>query len=224
MVTGQVWSGFAPKLAGTVVAPTFVPAPADIATTTLDALAQRVLDEAARAGFERFHLVGHSMGGQIAQLVAARAPERTRSLTLVNAVPLAGLAFPPDVAAMFRGSGGDRAAQGAILDQACRELAPAAKDALLDDAGTIAPAWIARAFDLFVGGGDVTALAAIACPTTVIATDDPFLPPAFLERTIVAPIRGARLATLRGPGHYPQVERPDALATMLAGILAEAER
>jgi len=224
MVTGQVWSGFAPKLETRAVAPTTIPPPSEVATATLDTLARRTLEQATEAGLDRFDLIGHSMGGQVAQLVAAIAGERVRSLVLVNPVPLSGLPLPPEVAAAFRGSGGNRAAQEAILDQACLELAPAAKHALLDDAATIAPAWIARALDLFVAGGDASKLAAITCPTLVVATDDPFLPPAFLEQAIVAKIAGARLATLHGPGHYPQVEHPDALAALMRAFLAEATR
>ncbi len=218
MVSGRVWSWFAPKLDMPSVAPTSIPSPSEITTTTLETLARRTLEQAPA---ERFDLIGHSMGGQVAQLVAAIAPERVRSLVLVNPVPLAGLPLPPEVAAAFRGSGGDRAAQGAILDQACLELAPAAKQALLDDAAAISPAWIARGLDLFVAGGDAAKLAAITCPTLVVATDDPFLPPAFLDQAIVANIRNARLATLRGPGHYPQVERPDALASLVRSFLVE---
>jgi len=224
MVTGRVWSWFAPKLDANVVTPTSLPPPSEVAATTLETLAHRVLADATQAGLDRFHVIGHSMGGQVAQLVAAIATERVRSLVLVNPVPLSGLPLPPEVAAAFRGSGGNRAAQGAILDQACLELAPEAKQALLDDAGTIAPAWIARGLDLFVAGGDATKLAAIACPTLVVATDDPFLPPAFLEQTIVSKIAGARLATLHGPGHYPQVERPAALAALVGSFLGEADR
>lgn len=224
MVTGRVWDGFAPKLDARTVAPSLIPPPADAPAATLASLASHLLDEATRAGLDRFHLVGHSMGGQIAQLAAAQAPGRVRSLVLVNSVPLSGLPLPAEVAAMFRASGGDRAAQGAILDQACLELSPEAKDALLDDAGSIAPSWIARSFDLFTAGGDATKLAAIACPTLVVATDDPFLPPPFLEQTVVSKIAGAKLAVVKGPGHYPQVERPDALASTLRSFLAEAAR
>lgn len=53
---------------------------------------------------------------------------------------------------------------------------------------------------------------------------DPFLLPAFLEHAIVARIAGAKLAVVRGPGHYPAVERPDALASTLRQFLHEATR
>ncbi len=224
MVTGRVWESFAPRLGARPLAPTLIPPPEEQASATLESLASRLLDEAARAGLDRFHLVGHSMGGQIAQLAAAKARDRVRSLALVNTVPLSGLPLPAEVANAFRASGGSRAAQGAILDQACLELSTEAKDALLDDAGAIAPGWIARSLELFVAGGDVTRLADISCPTLVVATDDPFLPPPFLEQTVVSKIAGAKLAVVKGPGHYPQIERPDALASTLGSFFAEAAR
>lgn len=50
----------------------------DVATMADDALA--IMDA---AGIQRFHVVGHSMGGVIAQEVALRAPERVKSLALL---------------------------------------------------------------------------------------------------------------------------------------------
>ncbi|MEM9515677.1 MAG: alpha/beta hydrolase, partial [Actinomycetota bacterium] len=41
---------------------------------------------------EQFHLVGHSMGGLVAQLVAIRDPHRLHSLVLVDCSPLPGRA------------------------------------------------------------------------------------------------------------------------------------
>lgn len=231
MVSERVWSALTPLLPELrsvtprlSIAGTAAPVPAEIAALSLDSIAAEVLEAASRAGLERFHLVGHSMGGQIAQLVAATAPERLRSLALVNPVPLGGLPLPDAVAAAFRGSGGNRTAQGAIVDQACRELASAAKASLLDDAGEIAPAWIARAFDVWTAGGDAAKLARVSCPTLVVATDDPFLPPPFLEAALVSRIATARLEVLKGPGHYPQIERPDALAAVLRAFFADVQR
>jgi pimeloyl-ACP methyl ester carboxylesterase len=37
-----------------------------------------------KVGFERFHLVGHSIGGAVAQEIALRSPERLLSLTLLD--------------------------------------------------------------------------------------------------------------------------------------------
>ncbi|NUO93373.1 MAG: alpha/beta hydrolase, partial [Gemmatimonadaceae bacterium] len=47
-------------------------------------------------------LVGHSMGGQIAELAAARLGEQVRSLVLVNPIPLAGTHLPPEQIAPFQ--------------------------------------------------------------------------------------------------------------------------
>lgn len=56
--------------------------PRDRSTYTIDQMAADVEAIARHAGFERYHLVGHSMGGSIAQEVAIRSPERLISLTL----------------------------------------------------------------------------------------------------------------------------------------------
>ena len=41
----------------------------------------------AEAGFERYHLVGHSMGGAVSQEIALRSPGRLMSLTLEDTGP-----------------------------------------------------------------------------------------------------------------------------------------
>lgn len=193
-------------------------------STSLDELATDVLGVADDAGAERFDLVGHSMGGQIAALAAAAAPSRVRSLVLLNPVPVVGLPLPEDVAGFFRSSGGQRSAQGAILDKACLALLAAAKDACLDDAGRIDPAWIAHAFDLWTRGSDASALEAISCPTLVVATSDPFLPPSLLDEAIVQHMKSARLETIPGLGHYPQLEGTEQTADVMRRFWASQPR
>jgi len=46
-------------------------------------MAKAILAGLDDAGVERFHLAGHSMGGAVAALIAMRAPDRVKSLTLV---------------------------------------------------------------------------------------------------------------------------------------------
>ncbi len=138
---------------------------------------------------------------------------------LLNTVPAGGLPLPPDAAGLFRTSGQDRGKQQTILGLACKQLAPASMERLLDDAAKIPVACIQGAYDAWTTGGFADKLAAVACPTLVVATDDPFLPPAFLEQAVVSLIRGAKLAHLPGPGHYPLVERPKETAAMVRAFV-----
>ncbi|NBD09618.1 MULTISPECIES: alpha/beta fold hydrolase [Corallococcus] len=187
---------------------------------TLAQYAKDVMAVADHAGAKRFALVGHSMGGQIAKWVAADAPERITGLVLLNTVPASGLPLPSDAAGLFRTSAGDREKQRTILSLACKELSPESLERLLQDSGEVARDAIEQCFDSWTAGGFADRLSAITAATLVVATDDPFLPPSFLKQSVVALIRGARLAHLPGPGHYPQVERPTETAALVSAFLA----
>ncbi len=59
-------------------------APADRAAYSIDRMARDVEELIDHVGFERYHLVGHSMGGAIAQEIALRSQERIATLTLFD--------------------------------------------------------------------------------------------------------------------------------------------
>lgn len=170
-------------------------------------------------GVDRFTIVGHSMGGQTAQYIAAHNPARVRALALINPVPAGGVPLPDEVSTMFRGSGATRAAQGGILDAATKQLDPAVKEALVADAANVSTACIEQAFDAWTGGGFSDVVSNIIAPTLVLATDDPFLSPEILREHVTDPIKSARQAYLAGPGHYPLAERPSETAAILEGFL-----
>lgn len=58
----------------------------------------RLADE---LGWQRFHVIGHSMSAMVAQRIAADAPTRLKSLIAVTPVPASGIALDPDGYAMF---------------------------------------------------------------------------------------------------------------------------
>jgi pimeloyl-ACP methyl ester carboxylesterase len=60
--------------------------PADLAKVSLDDSVAAVLEEADRAGFDRFVLVGHSLGGVTITETAVRHPERVAALVYVGAL------------------------------------------------------------------------------------------------------------------------------------------
>ena len=66
--------------------------PADLATVTLEDCVQAVVESANEAGFERFVLVGHSIGGVTITETAWRHPLRVAHLVYVGAlVPAPGM-------------------------------------------------------------------------------------------------------------------------------------
>ena len=58
--------------------------PSGIASYAVDALLADALALAEACGSARFHLVGHDWGGQLAWLLAARHPDRVRTLTVLS--------------------------------------------------------------------------------------------------------------------------------------------
>lgn len=179
-----------------------------------------VMAVADALGSRSFVVVGHSMGGQIAQWISATEKDRVVGQVLLCPVPASGIPLPADARALFRNSAQNRSMQQTILGLACKQLGDAERERLLDDAGGVAPQCIEQAFDTWTAGGFSDRLSEINAPTLVVGTDDPFLPPAFLRQAVVSLIRGARLAVLPGPGHYVQAERPRETAAVLEAFLA----
>jgi len=169
-----------------------------------------------------FTLIGHSMGGQIAQWIATEVPDRVRGLLTICAVPASGAALPPDARALFSSAAGDEGKLGTILDLACKQLSAEAKARMVANATRIGEDCIRGAFETWTTGGFLERLAAIKAPTLVLATDDPFLPPALQRAEIQQRIPRARFAYLPGPGHYPLNERPIETGAIVSAFLAGA--
>jgi non-heme chloroperoxidase len=191
---------------------------------TIERYADDIIAIADAEKIGSFVAFGHSMGGQIAQWLAAYHPGRIAGVVLGCPVPASGLAMPDDAIGLFSGAGGNREAQRIILGLACKELSDAARERVLDDAANTSPAAVRISFDTWRKGGFADAISQIRAPVLCIATDDPFLPPAFLRAEIVSKIEGARLAVLPGPGHYLNVERPRETVALLEAFLAALPR
>jgi non-heme chloroperoxidase len=188
-------------------------------TYTIEQYAKDVIAVADAAGARTFALVGNSMGGQIAQWIAATEPDRVLGAVLLCSVPASGIALPEEAQGLFRNSAQSRELQQTILGLACKQLSDAARERLLDDAGKIAPACIQGAFDSWTGASFAGKLGEIRAAVLVVGTDDPFFPQDFLRQAIASKIKRASLIYFPGPGHYPQVERPRETAALVRAFL-----
>ncbi|TNE91314.1 MAG: alpha/beta fold hydrolase [Deltaproteobacteria bacterium] len=181
---------------------------------TLEAFATDVADVLAALD-EAVVLVGHSMGGLIAQRVAIDHPDKVKRLVLVSPVPAGGVPFADEDLAFFRGLAGRAEGMATVLGSTMAE--PCANfDALHQASATVLPAAYLESLDTFRLANFADELPKLRAPTRVIGGDkEQILSPAVLEAAVVGLIDGADLQLVEGSGHYPQWERPEAFTRML---------
>lgn len=189
-------------------------------------MAKTILAGLDEAGVEMFHLAGHSMGGAVAALIAMRAPDRVKSLTLVapggmakaiNGGLLARYA-KATTEAEIRVCLDEMSAPGFVTQQAVIDEFVAARakpgqlEALDETYLSMFPDGPGEGQGVLPGD----ALAALAMPVLVIwGTDDTVLPcpsPSVLPASFAFNV-------LPGLGHMLPEEAPDAIIRVLGQAL-----
>lgn len=189
---------------------------------TMAQIAQDALALADQLGWQRFALIGHSMGGMAIQHVLADAPERVQALVGVTPVPASGVPFDEQGWAFFSSAEKEPAARRGILDLTTGNRltgtwldAMVAQSLATSDAeafGAYLTAWAKTDFLGRVKGRDVPVL-------VVPGQYDPALGEATCRATWMEHYPGAELQVMANAGHYPMDETPIALATVVEAFL-----
>ena len=210
--------------------------PTDPADYSFELMAADVVALADHLGWERFALVGHSMGGAVAQLVALDRPERLSALVLASTFhgPVAGITMElvelgrwvvresgmtglAEALAARRAENPDSIAAFERLQEARPGYAEQSRARL---EATSPDMWMALAPRFVAQEDRLDRLAKIDVPTAVIVGE---LDSTMLDdcRRLAATIPGATLTVIPDAGHVPQLEQPeawwDALSRFLAG-------
>ena len=183
-----------------------------------------ILRLADNLGWARFHVVGHSMSGMLAQRVMLDGGGRVKSAVLVTPVAASGLNFTPEGFALIQGS----------IDSA--EMLGQAFAALTGN--RLGPGWerfkirqqrAARSREANIAylkncaeQGFLEEVRGNATPTLVLVGEYDMEP--FTEQTarntFLQWYPGAELVVCRNAGHYPQQEAPVFVACKMNDFLA----
>jgi pimeloyl-ACP methyl ester carboxylesterase len=188
-----------------------------VEAASLDRYAGVVRDALDALGLARAVLVGHSMGGAVALLVALAVPERVAGLILVGTA--ARLRVAP---AILEGIGRDPAA---AVERICAmAYGPSAPGELVArgvaEMRPVPPAVLEGDFRACDGFDVRSRVGAIAAPALVlVGSEDVMTPPRFAAE-LASPLPAARLETVQGAGHMLPVEAGARLVALARPFLA----
>jgi 3-oxoadipate enol-lactonase len=194
--------------------------PAPYAMGALVRDAERVIEA---AGLRDVVFVGLSIGGMIAQGLAAKRLDLVRAVVLSNTAPKIGTRAMWEDRIAIVGTEGLSAMSGAIMERwfakPFRESPAAVPWKRMVET---TPAEGYAGCSAAIAGTDFyTTTAALRLPAQVIAGDADGSTPPDLVREMAELIPGARYDLIRGAGHLPCVEKPDEYAAILTRFLGE---
>jgi pimeloyl-ACP methyl ester carboxylesterase len=193
--------------------------------STMEVLAEQVLGLLGSVRVDRAVVVGLSMGGYLSFELYRRRPGLFRGLVLCDTRPGADT---PEGAAGREAFAKNALEKGLhwVADEMTPKLLrpqpdPAAVREVRSLIGQGTPAGVAAAQRGMARRPDSTpTLAAVTCPTlVVVGAEDTLTPPAEAAK-MVAGIKGAKLATIPGAGHLPNIESPAAYDLALQEFVA----
>jgi pimeloyl-ACP methyl ester carboxylesterase len=189
---------------------------------TIPEIAADTLALADELGWDRFALLGHSMGGSAVARVFADAPDRVSALVGISPVPPSGVPFDDDGWALFDGAAdndgnryaiidlttGNRQAASWINSMVAFSVANSTREAF----GAYLPSWAKYDFTADVPKADV--------PVTVIVGEhDPALGEQTMRASWLSQFSGCELEVLSNAGHYAMFEAPVAMITCVEKAL-----
>jgi 3-oxoadipate enol-lactonase/4-carboxymuconolactone decarboxylase len=190
---------------------------------SIEGLARDMLALLDALGIGRAHVAGVSIGGMVAQAMAALAPDRVRSLVLVDTA----LAIPP--ADLWHGRAATARAEGMapLVEQVvARWVTPAA---LPSPAAHGLRAMLRRTDpEGYAGAAEAIAAADLSAatrglrqPTLVLVGDGDAATPLSSAKALRDAIPAARLEVIADAAHIPTVERPAEVTAAMRRFLAE---
>ena len=193
----------------------------------------RIADLAADAegviealGLRRYVLVGHSMGGKVAQLIASRRPGGLEGLVLVAPSPPSPTPLSDEQRATLTGAYQSRESVEFVIDHVltAKSLTAAHREQVIEDSLRGAPQAKAAWPNVAMREDITAAVALIDAPTIIISGElDQVDRVATLQAELLPHIPHAAMHVLPGTGHLSPLEAPAEVARLIARFVAAIE-
>jgi pimeloyl-ACP methyl ester carboxylesterase len=180
-------------------------------------LADDAMAVIAGLGLSRYVLVGHSMGGKVAQLAASRRPKGLAALALIAPAPPRSAVDAKAAEALTHAFDSRESVSGALQHMLTAQPLPPYLQELMINDGLAGNREAQLAWPLGGITEDITAATkAIEVPVQVLAgRQDRVDPPESLEANLLPFIPGARMTVIEGTGHLSPLEVPELIAKEL---------
>lgn len=188
-------------------------------------LADDVAGAIAALGLKKYILVGHSMGGKTAQVLAARRPEGLKGLALVASSPASPMQISDEQRAQMKGAYASRESINFVLDNVltASPIPAADREAVIVDALALSAAARDGWVDIASGEDYASETAKVDVPVVIVAGEqDRVDPPEVVKAHIVPAFKNAETHFLKDKGHLLPLEASTELVDILGKFATKA--
>jgi pimeloyl-ACP methyl ester carboxylesterase len=190
---------------------------------TIDEAAADAVALADELGWDRFSVIGHSMGAKVAHRMLLQAPERVARLVGLNPVPATEVPMDAENWELFSGAAANPSNRAAIIDfttgsKLTKTFIRQVVQHSLDNSTV-------EAFAAYLLAWAKSDFSGKAQPDTrtpvklIVGVNDPALSADVMERTWLVFFPEGEMTILPDAGHYPMFESPVSLATSIEEFL-----
>lgn len=189
--------------------------------------ASDVTELADRLGWEKFHIIGHSMSGMIAQRVCVDAASRVKSLLAITPVTAAGVPLDADGTALFRGAATEDEQWLTVAKMVTAGRLPERlyRTKLAQFRASVSPEAFLKFLDMWTKTDSSAEMQGMPMPALALLGrhDIPAFTEEVMQQTLGQWFRNLTIEVIESSGHYPMTETPPYFVAAIERFMASAE-
>lgn len=175
-------------------------------------------------GWNKFHLIGHSMSGMIVQKIAVDHPSRVKSVVAITPVPACGSPGPQEMMDFFESAAlnNDEGAMACVNMLTSNRYTKAFAHKMVADVRQSSTAEARLGYmKMFFHTDFSESVKGLTVPILVLVGEHDFEgSEAFMRNTFLKWYPNAQLEWCKACGHYPMIETPVALVAIIEKFLS----